>query len=61
VRQFKIGTVVVGESANFSGGTDWLRESGVEVIEFESPECAEMLAKYIAEHPRIWNEDIGEP
>jgi cytosine deaminase len=61
VRQFKIGTVVVGESANFSGGTDWLRESGVEVIELESPECAEMLAKYIAEHPRIWNEDIGEP
>ncbi len=60
VRQFKIGTVVVGESANFSGGTDWLRESGVEVIELDSQECAEMLAKFIAEHPRIWNEDIGE-
>jgi cytosine deaminase len=61
VRQFKIGTVVVGESANFSGGTDWLRESGVEVIELDSQECIEMLAKYIAENPRIWNEDIGEP
>jgi cytosine deaminase len=61
VRQFKIGTVVVGESANFSGGTAWLRESGVEVIELDSQECIEMLAKYIAENPRIWNEDIGEP
>jgi cytosine deaminase len=61
VRQFKIGTVVVGESVNFGGGTAWLRESGVEVIELDSQECAEMLAKYIAEHPRIWNEDIGEP
>jgi cytosine deaminase len=61
VRQFKIGTVVVGETVNFSGGTDWLRESGVEVIELDSQECVEMLAKYIAEHPRVWNEDIGEP
>src|SRR5262249_41959616 len=28
VRQFQIGTVVVGESVNFRGGIDWLRESG---------------------------------
>src|SRR5207247_3462167 len=32
IRQFKIGTAVVGESVNFSGGLDWLREHGVEVI-----------------------------
>src|SRR5713226_1080033 len=25
VRQFRIGTVVAGESANFAGGLDWLR------------------------------------
>ena len=31
VRQFGIGTVVVGESVNFDGGVDWLREHGVAV------------------------------
>jgi len=60
VRQFKIGTVVVGESRNFSGGIDWLRESGVKVIDLDSTECVDMLGGYIREHPEIWNEDIGE-
>ena len=60
VRQFRIGTLVVGESRTFSGGIDWLRENGVEVIDLDNPECREMLGAYIAEHPEIWNEDIGE-
>jgi creatinine deaminase len=60
VRQFGIGTVVVGESVNFVGGLDWLREYGVEVIDLASKECVELLARYIAEHPEVWNEDIGE-
>ena len=58
--QFKIGRVVVGESKNFRGGIDWLRERGVEVIEMDSEECAQMLSAYIAAHPDVWNEDIGE-
>ena len=60
VRQFKIGRVVVGESVNFAGGIDWLRENGVEVIDLESQECIRMLAGFIAAHPEVWNEDIGE-
>ena len=60
VRQFGIGTVVVGESVNFRGGIDWLREDGVTVIDMNSPECIEMLATYIAENSAVWNEDIGE-
>ncbi len=59
VRQFGIGRVIVGESVNFRGGLDWLRENGVEVVDLASPECAEMLRKWISEHPDIWNEDIG--
>ena len=58
--QFKIGKVVVGESKNFRGGIEWLRERGVEVIEMDSEECAQMLSAYIAAHPDVWNEDIGE-
>jgi creatinine deaminase len=60
VRQFRIGTLVVGESRTFLGGVDWLRENDVEVIDLDSVACRELLEGYIAEHPEIWNEDIGE-
>lgn len=60
IRQFKIGTVVVGESKNFSGGLDWLRENGVKVIELDSRECIDLLSDYIEKNPAVWNEDIGE-
>jgi cytosine deaminase len=60
IRQFRIGTVVVGESRTFSGGIEWLRENGVEVIDLDSRECRELLEGFIADHPEIWNEDIGE-
>jgi cytosine/creatinine deaminase len=60
VRQFRIGTVIVGESRTFGGGLEWLRENGIEVIDLDNRECRELLEGYIAEHPEIWNEDIGE-
>ena len=60
IRQFGIGTVVVGESENFRGGIDWLRENGTEVFDAHSNECVQMLAKYVAEHQEVWREDIGE-
>lgn len=59
IRQFGIGKLVIGESQNFQGGADWLREHGVEVIELNSRECIELLSGYIATHPEVWNEDIG--
>ena len=59
VRQFGIGTVVVGESVNFEGGVAWLRDNGVRVIDLHSAECVDMLADFIREHPGVWNEDIG--
>jgi creatinine deaminase len=60
VRQFQIGKVIVGESRTFAGGVDWLRDNGVEVIDLDSSACHDLLQSYIAEHPEIWNEDIGE-
>src|SRR6202789_4087454 len=60
VRQFRIGTLVVGESRNFQGGVEWLRENGVRVIDLDSQECVDLLAGYIGAHPEVWNEDIGE-
>ncbi|MFZ0580100.1 MAG: nucleoside deaminase [Candidatus Acidiferrales bacterium] len=60
VRQFGFRTVVVGESRNFQGGVEWLRSFGVKVIDLDSQECVTLLAQYIAAHPELWNEDIGE-
>ena len=60
VRQFRIGTLVVGESRTFSGGLDWLREHGVNVIDMDSAPCRELLEAFITRHPEVWNEDIGE-
>ncbi|HVF47630.1 MAG TPA: nucleoside deaminase [Pyrinomonadaceae bacterium] len=60
VRQFGIGTVIVGEAQTFQGGIEWLRENGIDVIDMKSRECVEMLTGYITAHPEIWNEDIGE-
>jgi cytosine deaminase len=61
VRQFGIGTVVVGESVNFPGAIAWLREGGVTVVDLASQECVEMMRDYISRHPAIWHEDIGQP
>jgi cytosine deaminase len=60
VRQFGIGTVIIGELETFQGGIDWLRENGIEVIDLGSADCKELLGIFIAEHPEVWNEDIGE-
>ena len=60
VRQFGIGTVVVGESETFQGGIDWLRETGVTIVDLDSDECKKMLGAFIDEHSEVWNEDIGE-
>ena len=60
IRQFNIGTVVVGESATFAGGIDWLRENGVEVYDLSSGACIAMMREFIANNPALWNEDIGE-
>jgi creatinine deaminase len=60
IRQFGIRTLVVGESRNFLGGVEWLKSLGVKVIDLDSQECSDLLTGFIAEHPEIWNEDIGE-
>jgi creatinine deaminase len=60
IRQFRIGKVIVGESSTFRGGIDWLRESGVEVVDLASMECRDLIATFIERQPDVWNEDIGE-
>jgi cytosine deaminase len=57
---YGIGRVVIGENRTFVGAEDLLRQRGVEVVVLDDPECVEMMETFIARHPELWNEDIGE-
>ena len=57
--QFGIRRVVVGEERNFSGNADFLRSRGVEVVMLDSPECIDLMARFIRERPEVWDEDIA--
>jgi cytosine deaminase len=57
---YGIPRLVIGENRTFVGGEDLLRSRGVEVVNLDSDECFDLMQGFIAEHPEIWNEDIGE-
>lgn len=57
---YGIPRVVIGENRTFYGGEDYLRQRGVEVVNLDSAECRDLMQRFIAEHPALWNEDIGE-
>ncbi len=59
LRQFGIGTVVIGEATNFVGGHDWVAQHGCRVVLLDDAECVDMLGRFIAENPELWHEDIG--
>ncbi len=59
LRQFGIGTVVIGEARNFVGGHEWVADHGCHVVLLDDPACTELLATYIEAHPDVWHEDIG--
>ncbi|TLY52593.1 MAG: nucleoside deaminase [Gammaproteobacteria bacterium] len=58
---YGIPRVVVGENVTFMGEEDWLRSKGVAIEVINDPRCIELMRKFIAARPELWNEDIGEP
>jgi len=57
---YGIPRVVIGENRTFKGAEDYLRSRGVEVVNLDSEACVELMDAFIARHPEIWDEDIGE-
>ncbi len=57
---YEIPRVVVGENVNFKGPEQYLRDSGVDVVVVNDPDCIRMMKRFIDENPELWNEDIGE-
>jgi cytosine/creatinine deaminase len=56
---YKIPKVVIGENQTFMGEEELLKERGVKIDVVNSSECLELMQKFIAEKPELWNEDIG--
>ena len=57
---YGIPRVIVGENRTFMGEEELLRSRGVEVQVLQDPTCIALMERFIAEHPALWNEDIGE-
>lgn len=56
---YKIPRVVVGENQTFLGAEEYVRSHGIQVDVVQDAECIELMRRFIAEHPSLWNEDIG--
>jgi cytosine/creatinine deaminase len=57
---YGIPRVVIGEHETFLGEEDLLRARGVEVVIADDVECRKLMETFIARHPEIWHEDIGQ-
>ena len=57
--QFGIRHVIVGEDRNFPGNIDFLRSHRVDVRVLQDRRCIELMARFIREHPELWDEDIA--
>jgi cytosine deaminase len=56
---YGIPKVVIGENTTFMGEELLLKSRGVEVVVVDDPTCKSMMETFIANHPALWNEDIG--
>ncbi|KAH8157725.1 hypothetical protein CIB48_g10518 [Xylaria polymorpha] len=56
---YGISRVVIGGEQKLSGRGGLPETARREVVVLDSLECREMMEKFIAEKPEVWNEDIG--
>lgn len=57
---YRIPKIVIGENRTFQGPEEYVRSRGVELVMVDSDECVTLMREFIAAHPELWNEDIGE-
>ena len=57
---YEIPKVIVGENRTFLGAETLLTGHGEHVEVLDLDECAKLMDTFIATHPTVWNEDIGE-
>jgi len=57
---YGIPHVIVGENRTFMGEEELLRSRGVRVDVVQDERCIRLMNDFIAEHPHLWYEDIGQ-
>ena len=57
---YGIQRVVIGENETFQGDEERLRSRGVEVTVAGDESCVALMREFVAAHPGLWKEDIGE-
>lgn len=57
---YGIPRVVIGENQTFLGEEELLRSRGVQIDLVNDASCIRLMREFIAAHPSLWNEDIGE-
>jgi creatinine deaminase len=57
----RIPRVIIGEHTTFMGREDWMRAEGVEIEVLHDQRCIDLMTKFIADRPDLWDEDIGVP
>ncbi len=58
--QFKIPRILINDTKNFGGNEEFLKARGVEVIDLAHGDSIRQMARFIADNPALWNEDIME-
>jgi cytosine deaminase len=58
---YKIPKIVIGENVTFAGPEQYVQSRGVQLVIANDSTCIELMQSFIAHHPSLWNEDIGEP
>ena len=56
---YGIPRVVIGENRTFLGEEALLRARGVAVEVLQDDTCIDLMRRFIAARPDLWNEDIG--
>ena len=56
---YGIPKVVIAENKTFLGEEELLKSRGVEVTVVDDPACYDLMQKFIARNPDLWNEDIA--
>ena len=57
---YGIPRVIVGENQTFRGEEELLRSRGVKLEVVDDAICIRLMREFIAAHPKLWDEDIGE-
>ncbi len=57
---YGIPDVYIGENKTFMGEETLLESKGVNTTVINDQECIDMMTDFIANSPKLWNEDIGE-